>query len=100
MAMLEVYAKTPGVTWNTFTFLARVWVLMWGLELTLFAVVEFFLTPASTWAAVNDGAAAVALVDVVAASAALIASGETSARAAAITTATRVRVDDMAGGPP
>jgi len=40
--------------------MARVWVLMWGLELTLFAVVLFFLTPASTWAAVNDGAAGVA----------------------------------------
>jgi hypothetical protein len=77
-------------------------VLMWGLELTLFAVVMFFLTPASTWAAVNEVAAAesaLTAMGVVAASAALIASGAASARAAAAPAAKRVRVDDMAGRP-
>src|SRR2546421_4090680 len=74
-------------------------VLMWGLELTLFAVVMFAWTPASTWAAVNESA--LTAVWVVAASAAVrIASGAASARAAAAATANRVRVDDMAGGPP
>src|SRR2546421_13043583 len=74
-------------------------VLMWGLELTLFAVVMFAWTPASTWAAVNESA--LTAVWVVAASAAVrIASGAASARAAAATTAKRVRGDDLAGGPP
>src|SRR5437660_10294816 len=75
-------------------------VLMWGLELTLFAVVMFAWTPASTWAGVNDVAAAGpawTAAGVVAASAFLMASGMTSARAAAAPTAKRVRVDDMAG---
>src|SRR3954454_22724803 len=73
-------------------------VLMCGLELTLFAVVMFALTPASTWAAVNGGAAALAAVCVAAASAAVrIASGAASTRAPAATTAKRVRVVDMAG---
>ena len=83
--------------------MARVMVLMWGLELTLFAVVMFAWTPASTWAAVNEVAAAGpawTAVGVVAASAFLMASGMPSARAAAAATAKRVRVDDIAEAPP
>src|SRR5262249_16700385 len=45
---------TPGATWYTLTFMARVMVLMCGLELTLFAVVMLFWMPASTCAAVNE----------------------------------------------
>src|SRR4051794_3659589 len=77
-------------------------VLMWGLELTLFAVVMFAWTPASTWAAVNEVPAAGPAwtpLGVVAASAFLMTSGMASARAAAAATAKRVRVDGMPGPP-
>src|SRR5689334_3562990 len=98
MAMLEVYAYTPLETWYTFTFWARVMVLMCGLVLTLFAVVEFALTPARTSAAVYEalsGAAATSALAacVVAASALPIASGVMSARVAAAATAKRERFD-------
>src|SRR2546430_10507056 len=75
-------------------------VLMWGLELTLFAVVMFAWTPASTWAAVNVPDACGCGVVEAASAAVRIASGAASARAAAAATASRVRGDDMAGGPP
>src|SRR5689334_9964152 len=70
-------------------------VLMCGLELTLFAVVMFAWTPASTWAGVYELAAAGTWVAVVAASAFLMASGVASARAAAAATARRLRVGGM-----
>src|SRR5437899_2226840 len=76
-------------------------VLMWALELTLFAVVMFSLMRASTSAGVDDAASvtaesALTAACVVAASAVVrITSGVASARAAAVTTAKRVRVDDM-----
>jgi hypothetical protein len=73
---------------------------MWGLVLTLFAVVLFFWTPASTWAAVYEGAADAPAVLIVAAWADWVASGAASAIAAAAATARRVRGDDMSAGPP
>src|SRR2546430_16997819 len=75
-------------------------VLMWGLELTLFAVVMFAWTPASTWAAVNVPDACGCGVVEAASAAVRIASGAARARAAAAATASRVRGDDIAGGTP
>jgi hypothetical protein len=76
--------------------MARVMVLMWGLELTFFAVVMFFLTPASTWAAVNDGPDACEVVEALAPW--LETSGMATARLA--TAARLINLREIFTGPP
>ncbi len=84
--------------------MARVMVLICGLVLTWFAAVEFFLTPASTSAAVyvvSAGAAtgpAAPARGGVTAWAVVMAMVVVSAMAAAPATATRLRIDGMGVG--